>query len=166
MPQLDRAIVRNPYLAAIVTAGGYWVGTQVGLLLTPTGLAVSVMWPPNAMLLAALVISPRARWPLYVLAIAPIHFATQLLHGIPGWTSIGWYFTNTGEAVLGAWCLQRLQTPRELFQTFRGVILFLTVLVIGVTGLTSFLDAAVVVLTGYSQDFWVTCRQRFVSNAL
>jgi PAS domain S-box-containing protein len=30
----------------------------------------------------------------------------------------------------------------------------------------SFIDAAVVVLTGFNEHFWVTCRQRFVSNAL
>jgi PAS domain S-box-containing protein len=166
MPQLDRAIVRHPYLAAIVTAAGYWAGTQVGLLLTPAGLAVSVMWPPNAMLLAALIITPLSRWPLYLLAIAPVHFATQLSHGIPVETSIGWYFTNTGEALLGAVCLRRLRAPRELFRTFAGVLLFLTVVVVAVTGLMSFVDAGVVVLTGFHQDFWVTCRQRFVSNAL
>jgi signal transduction histidine kinase len=166
MPQLDRAIVRNPYLVAVVIAAGYWAGTQVGLLLTPTGLAVSVMWPPNAMLLAALLVTPRSRWPLYLLAIAPVHFATQLSHGIPVATSIGWYFTNTGEALLGAVCLQRLETPRELFQTRRGVLVFLTIGVIAVTGLMSFIDAAVVVLTGVDQQFWVTYRQRFVSNAL
>jgi C4-dicarboxylate-specific signal transduction histidine kinase len=166
MPQLDRAIVRSPYLAAFATAAGYWAGTQVGLLLTPTGLAVSVMWPPNAVLLAALLMTPRSRWPLYLLAIAPVHVATQLSYGIPVGTSIGWYFTNIGEALLGALCLQWLHSPRELFQTCRGVLVFLTVGVIAVTGLMSFIDAAVVVLTGFDQQFWVTCRQRFVSNAL
>ena len=167
MPQRDRAIVRvNPYLAALVTAAGYWLGTQVGLLLTPASLAVSVMWPPNAMLLAALIIAPRSRWPLFLLAILPVHVATQLSHGIPLVTSIGWFFTNTGEAVLAALCLQRLRAPRELFQTFGGVLIFVIVAVIAVTGVMSFIDAAVVVLTGFDQDYWVLCRQRFISNAL
>src|SRR5688572_32927613 len=73
VPQLHRAIVHqvNPYLAALVTAAGYWLGTQVGLLLTPTDLAVSVMWPPNAMLLAAFMLTPRSWWPLNLLAILP-----------------------------------------------------------------------------------------------
>jgi signal transduction histidine kinase/integral membrane sensor domain MASE1 len=156
----------NPYRAALATAAGYWVGTQVGLLLTPTGLAVSVMWPPNAMLLAVLMMTPRSWWPGYLLAILPVHLATQLLHGIPLVTSVGWFFTNTGEAVLAAACLRRLRPPRELFQTFGGVLLFLTVGVIAVTGLMSFIDAAVVVLTGFGQDYWLICRQRFASNAL
>ena len=166
MSQLDRAIAGSPYVSALVAAAGYWVGTHVGFLLTPTGLAVSVMWPPNAMLLAALMISPRSVWPLYLLAILPVHLATQLSHGIPVATSVGWYFTNTGEALLAAVWLQRCRAPRELFQSFAGVFLFLIVGVVAVTGVMSFVDAAVVVLTGFNQDFWITCRQRFVSNAL
>jgi len=124
------------------------------------------MWPPNAMLLAALLITPRSAWPLYLLAILPVHLATQLSHAIPLATSVGWYFTNTGEAVLAAVVLQRLRAPRELFQTVGGVLLFLTVGVIAVTGLMSFIDAAVVVFTGFDHNFWILCRQRFASNAL
>ena len=168
MPQLHRAIVHqvNPYLAALVTAAGYWLGTQVGLLLTPTDLAVSVMWPPNAMLLAAFMLTPRSWWPLNLLAILPVHLTTQVWHGIPVATSIGWFFTNTGEAIVAAVWLQRFRAPRELFETFAGVLLFVTVGVIAVTGVMSFIDAAVVVLTGFGPDYWIIVRQRFVSNAL
>ena len=167
MPQLDRAIVRvNPYVAALATAAGYWLGTQVGLLLTPSGLAVSVMWPPNAMLLGAFLLTPRSWWPLFVLAIVPVHVVTQLLYGIPLVTTVGWFVTNTGEAVLAAVCLQRFRAPRELFQTFGGVLLFVTVGVIAVTGVMSLIDAAVVVSTGFGRDYWIISRQRFVSNAL
>jgi signal transduction histidine kinase len=167
MPQLHRAIAHgNPYLAALATAAGYWLGTHIGFLLTPTGLPVSVMWPPNAMLLAALLIMRRAWWPICLLAIVPVHLVTQLSRDVPLATSIGWFFTNTGEAVLAAVCLQRFRAPRELFHTFVGVLIFVTVGVIAVTGLMSFVDAAVVVLTGVGQDYWLICRQRFASNAL
>src|SRR5690349_10819463 len=168
MPQLHRAIVYqgNPYLAALAIAAGYWISTQVGLLLTPTGLAFSVMWPPNAMLLAAFLITSRSWWPLYLLAILPVHFAAQLSHGIPLSTSLGWFCTNSGEALLAAVCLQRLRAPRELFQTFAGVLIFITVGVIAVTGVMSLVDAAVVTLTGFGQDFWIGSRQRFLSNSL
>jgi signal transduction histidine kinase/integral membrane sensor domain MASE1 len=168
MPQLHRAIVHrgNRYLAALAVAAGYWLSTQVGLLLTPAGLAFSVMWPPNAMLLAAFLITPRSWWPLYLLAIVPVHFATQLSHGIPVSTSLGWFCTNSGEALLAAVCLQRLRAPRELFQTFGGVLIFVTVGVIAVTGVMSLVDAGVVTLTGFGQDFWIGSRQRFLSNSL
>jgi len=72
----------------------------------------------------------------------------QLSHGIPLVTSVGWFATNISEALIGAYVLQRLRAPRDLFETFAGVLLFFAVGVAGVIGLTSFLDAAVVVATG------------------
>ncbi len=156
----------TPLLAAVATALSYWVGTRVGLLLTPSGLAVSALWPPNAMLLAAMLLSPRRYWPWYVLAILPVHLAVQVSHGIPVTTSIGWFVTNTSEAVLGAFWLRRLRTARELFHTFVGVLLFLAIAVTCATGLTSFLDAAVVVMTGAGQGYWEVWRHRFMSNSL
>jgi hypothetical protein len=47
----------------------------------------------------------------------------------------------------------RIRAPRELFQTFAGVLLFVTVGVIAVTGVMSFIDAAVVVLTGFGPHY-------------
>ena len=153
--------------ATLVTAAAYWAGTRVGLLLTLGNLAVSVMWPPNAILLGVLLLSPRARWPWYVLAILPVHLFAQVSHGIPLVTSMGWFVTNMSEAVLGAFFLQRVRSsPIDFFETFVGVLLFLGIAVIGAAGVTSLLDAAVVVLTGVGHGYWDVWRQRFLSNAL
>ena len=156
----------RPAAAALLTAAVYWAGTHVGLLLTPSNLAVSLMWPPNALLLALLLFSPVRHWPWYVLAVLPVHLLTQLSHGIPLLTSIGWFVTNISEAVLGAYLLRRLRSIDELFQTFIGVLLFLGVGVAGTTALTSFLDAAVVVGTGMGQGYWDLWCHRFASNSL
>jgi signal transduction histidine kinase len=158
--------VTHPAIAALLTAGAYWLGTHLGLLLTPSDLAVSLMWPPNALLLAALLLAPMRHWPLYVLAVLPVHLLTQAWHGIPLLTSAGWFVTNVSEAVLGAFVLERLRSPRELFQTFVGLLLFLAVGVSAVIALTSFLDAAVVVSTGMGQGYWDLWCHRFASNAL
>jgi integral membrane sensor domain MASE1 len=41
-------------LAAVTVAAGYYVGVQIGLALTFPGVTTSVLWPPNAILTAAL----------------------------------------------------------------------------------------------------------------
>ena len=142
------SLTSRPVVGALLTAAAYWLGTQIGLLLTPSQLAVSLMWPPNALLLSALLLTPRRNWPWYVLAVLPVHLLTQVSHGIPLVTSVGWFATNISEALIGAYVLQRLRAPHDLFETFAGVLLFFAVGVAGVIGLTSFLDAAVVVATG------------------
>ncbi len=160
------SLTTRPVAGALMTAAAYWLGTQIGLLLTPSQLALSLMWPPNALLLAALLLAPRRHWPWYVVAVLPVHLLTQLSHGIPLVTSVGWYATNISEALIGAYVLQRLRAPRELFETFVGVLLFFAIVVTGVIGLTSFFDAAVVVGTGMGEGYWDLWCHRFASNAL
>src|SRR4030095_3880443 len=110
MPHGSRlvALARRPAIAAFATAVAYWIGTHIGLLLTPPELAVSLMWPPNAILLAALLLSPERHWLWYVAAILPIHLTTQLWHGIPLVTSVGWFLTNITEDVVGAFVFRQL----------------------------------------------------------
>jgi signal transduction histidine kinase/integral membrane sensor domain MASE1 len=160
------AFAGHPVAASLLTAAAYWLGTHIGLLLTPSQLAVSLMWPPNASLMAALLLAPVRHWPWYVLAVIPVHLVTQLVHDIPLVTSLGWLVTNSGEAVLGAYVLQRLRVRYDLFRTFTGVLLFMAVGVTATIALTSVLDAAVVVGTGMGQGYWDLWCHRFASNAL
>src|SRR6187401_1122978 len=101
----------RPTAAALLTAAGYWVATHIGLMLTPEGLALSLMWPPNALLLGALLLTPMRQWAWIVLAVLPVHLLTQFWHGIPLLSSAGWFVTNVSEALLGAFLLQRLRSP-------------------------------------------------------
>lgn len=153
-------------VTAVAVAVLYLWGTQIGLLLTPHNQPVSLLWPPNALLLAALLLMPRTDWAWCVLAVLPVHLTTQLLHGISLSTSVGWYFTNVGESLLGAFWLTRARPPRDFFQDLAGLALFLLISVVGATGLTSFFDAAVVIATEPGQRYWDVWEQRFVSNAL
>ena len=49
-------------LAALAVAVVYYVGARLGMALTFAPLPVAVLWPPNALLLAALVIAPYRWW--------------------------------------------------------------------------------------------------------
>ena len=91
----------------------------------------------------------------------------RLLHGIPLLTSAGWFVTNTSEALLGAFLLRRLRVAARavsrhspaFFSSSRSPSS-------GPPELSSFLDAAVVVLTGTGQGYWDVWCHRFASNAL
>src|SRR5262245_36097611 len=166
MHYLGGRVSSSTVVTAVAVAVIYLWGTQVGLLLTPHNQPVSLLWPPNALLLAALLLTPRRDWIWCVLAVLPVHLATQLLHGISLSTSVGWYFTNVGESLLGAFWLTRVKPPRDLFQSLPGLALFLLISVVGATGLTSFFDAAVVTATEAGQRYWEVWERRFVSNAL
>jgi signal transduction histidine kinase len=151
-------------IIALLVAPSYYAGSQIGFLLTPASTPIATFWPPNAILLAALLLtSPRIWWVL-VLAVFPAHLFVQLGAGIPLVSALAWFVGNTGEALLGAVCVRIFKRDKPLFETVHGVIVFLTFGVLLPTLATSFLDAAAVVLTGLGQNYWVLWTTRLTSN--
>jgi len=155
----------------LLVACAYYAGTKIGFLFTPTGQAISTLWPPNALLFAALFLTPPRAWPIILLAVLPAHLAVQLRRGIPLLTAMGWFATNITEALLGAgsvraYCTSHGISLHKLFKSTRGLASFLLLGVLFAPFVTSFLDVGVVVRTGFGHDYWPLWSQRFLSNML
>src|SRR5262245_36258162 len=86
--------------AAVLVGLAYYLGTMVGFALTPADSPISTLWPPNAILMSALLLAPRRRWALLVLAVLPAHLIVQLHTGVPVSTALGWFASNVSEALL------------------------------------------------------------------
>jgi integral membrane sensor domain MASE1 len=56
----------------------YLLAAHLGELLAFPSAPVSALWAPNAIVMAALLLTPRQRWWIYLLAILPLHLAAQL----------------------------------------------------------------------------------------
>jgi signal transduction histidine kinase len=144
----------------------YYIGTQVGFAWTPMGQPNSTFWPANAILLAAFLLAPRRTWWILLLAVLPAHMIAQLQAGVPLWTAVGWFITNTSEALIGAFWITRLSDPKNTLDSVRGVFVFIVFGVLLAPLATSFLDAAAVVITGWGRSYWPLGLERFWTNAL
>jgi signal transduction histidine kinase len=153
------------FRSALLVGIGYYVGTRVGFYLTPHGQPNSTFWPPNAILLAGLLLAHRRTWWVFLLAVLPAHLLAQLQTGVPFWTAIGWFITNTSEALIGAFLITRF-TRGKIFDSARGVVNFVVFGVVIAPLVTSFLDAAAVVITGWGHGYWPLGAERFWTNAL
>jgi signal transduction histidine kinase len=151
---------------AVLVAIAYYVGTRIGFALTPVGQPNSTFWPPNAILLAAFLLAPRRIWWTFLLAVLPAHLFAQLQIGVPLATATGWFITNTSEALIGAFCITQLAPKNKVFESVRGVFLFVVFGVLLAPLITSFLDAAAVVITGWGRHYWPLETERFWTNAL
>jgi len=159
-------VLSSPILA-LVTAVCYYIGSQIGFFLTPAETPIAVYWPPNAILLAILLLTPRRIWWVLVVAVLPAHFLIQLRTGIPALSAMGWFLGNVGEALVGAACIRHFQKEKELlFATIRGVVTFLAFGVLLAPLLTSFLDAGSTVLTGLGRGYWTLWVTRLTSNMI
>jgi integral membrane sensor domain MASE1 len=78
LPESTRARPTRAGLIALGVAVAYYVGAKIGFALTAAPLPVSTLWPPNAILLAALLLAPVRWWPGVLLAAFPAHLAVEL----------------------------------------------------------------------------------------
>jgi two-component system, LuxR family, sensor kinase FixL len=146
----------------------YYVGVRIGLAFTPPEYAVSLLWPPNAIVLAALLLCPPRFWVWPLLAILPAHLISEVPSGVPWAMAAAWYVSNISEALLGAGIIHYVLGEAPRFDRVRHVVVYLGAAVICAPVLSSFLDAAFVALVGWRYDgnYWAVFGSRLPSNAL
>lgn len=147
-------------------AVSYYLATRVGFYFNLPEIPIAVFWPPNAVLLAAFLLAPKRLWWVLVLAVLPAHLLIQLPAGVPLARALGWFAGNVGEALLGAGCIVYFRKQERLFDSVRGFVIFLAFGVVAAPLVTSFLDAAVVKLTGSRGDYWTLWTIRLSSNMI
>jgi two-component system sensor histidine kinase UhpB len=151
---------------SLLVALAYYLGTRIGFMLNVPGEPIAAFWPPNAILLASLLLAPRRAWGMFLLAVLPVHLLVQLRLGVPLATSVGWFLGNISEALLGAFCVTYFRKTKSLFDSVQGVIIFLIFGVLLAPLVTSFLDAGVVVMTQWGRHYWILWVDRLFSNML
>src|ERR1700738_410416 len=90
---------RNILIALLVFAG-YYLGAKVGFALTFRPYPVSVLWPPNSILVAALLLTPPRMWWFVLGAAFPAHCAAQIQSHVPPLMILCWFVSNASEAVI------------------------------------------------------------------
>ncbi len=146
---------------------GYYLGCKIGFALTFQPHPVSVLWPPNSVLVAALLLTPPRSWWVVLLAALPAHLAAQLQSHVPPLMIFCWFLSNSCEALIGAGLMRYLVRGPIRFTTLRNVGLFCLCVVFIAPFLSSFLDAALVVWNHWGKDtYWELIRVRLFSNAL
>ena len=151
--------------AALLVCVGYYVGANIGFILRLPPTTPSVMWPPNALLTATLLLTPPRRWWLYLLAAFPAHLAAELWVVQPSSLMLVLFITNCSEAFLAAVGMRWLSDVPVRFDTLRRVVVFIVVVVFLAPFLSSFADAAAVT-TLRDESYWLVWRTRLFSNVL
>ena len=158
---------RHLLIIGLWVFAGYYLGCKIGFSLTLQPHPVSVLWPPNSVLVAALLLTPPRSWWVVLLAALPAHLAAQLQSHVPPLMIFCWFLTNSCEALIGAGLMRYLLGGPIRFITLRNVGLFCLCVVFIAPFLSSFLDAALVIWNHWGKDtYWQLIRVRLFSNAL
>ncbi|MDX9767759.1 MAG: diguanylate cyclase [Ectothiorhodospiraceae bacterium] len=107
------AIPVHPLLLPIVTGLGYFLGAKLGVWASAMSEGISIFWPPNSVLLAALLLTRPKYWPLHLLAVIP----AEIIADLPVFTlpqALNFAFVNIIEVTLAAVLLRRVADPFTL----------------------------------------------------
>jgi PAS domain S-box-containing protein len=158
---------RRLLLAALLTGTGYYLGTKVGFALTFHPHPIAVLWPPNAILMGALLVTPATRWGWLLAAAFVAHLVGELQANVPALMVLGWFVSNAAQALIGAVLVRRYSRRGPALFSVASVSVYIAFAVLLAPFLASFLDAAFVKLVGWGQgDYWSLWKTRFFSNVL
>ena len=150
---------------ALLVAVGYYVGAHAGSILGLPPSTPSVVWLPNAILTATLLLTPVKRWWIYLLAAFPAHVASKFGAPLPPLLVLALFATNCSEALVAAACVRRFSDAPTRFDTLRRIAVFIGGAVLVAPFVSSFADAAVVSELKHA-PYWLVWRTRFIANAL
>jgi len=121
-------------------------------------------WPPDAILLCALLLTPRQKWWLYLLAPLPIRLLVAVPPDIPAWFLLAVYANDSLKAIISAVLLKRLNHGTPRLTSMQELVQFFAVAVLGVPALSAFAGAASRFALGDS--FWAAWQRWFLGDAL
>ncbi len=156
---------RRMAAAAGILAAGYYLGAHLGFFLRLPPTTPSILWPPNAILTAALLISPPRRWWICILAVFPVHVLVELEAAFPPPLILALFFTNCSEALIAAVGVRAFSDAPHRLDTLRRMLAFVLLAGILAPFLSSFPDAGAVALIR-GDPYWQVFRTRFFSNVL
>ena len=147
----------------LAVGAAYFIAAEVGAVLAFPSAPVSVLWAPNAILMAALMLSPRDHWWLYLAGVLPFHLFSQLGE-FPLIQVAIQYFANVGLAMLGALAVAVITPKPHRFDRVRTALMLVLFGGLLAPALTSILMAAFFKLTGISSEMWLIVVARTVTN--
>lgn len=155
-------------LAVLGVAAAYYVSGFYGIAAKVPPAGIATVWPPGAIILAALLLSPRRLWWQYLVVVGPVHLYlfVKCLPTMPPLTMSVQFVGYAAQAFLAAEWLRRLEGTPPRLDSLRSVTRFILIAAVVAPVLASTLVVYLYTLTGWVGDFWLIWRQRLLANAV
>lgn len=114
----------NLLLSATFTGIFVFIGAWVGLELTISPDGIAILWPANAILLAALLQTPQSDWTLLAFVGLIAFSAASFSASFPLWSVSLFALVNLVEVLMAAILIRWLAGKEFNFQSLRGMIVF------------------------------------------
>ena len=150
---------------ALSLALAYYLGARIGFAFQSPNVPQSVMWLPNSLLLAALLITQPRQWVWYLLSAFPAQLLVAWQSDAPFLAMSLLYGTNCLDAALCATMVRVASGGTWRLDRLRSLLVFLACAFLA-PAIVSFLDAAITVWTGWGSNYWAAYGTRVRANTL
>jgi signal transduction histidine kinase len=158
------ASMRGPFLVAVA----YYLGAEAAFLVgTLSDRIFAPFWPPNVIVLCALVLVPYQRWWLYIAFAFPAHIIAELGVGMAWPQLLVAFATNCTVAVLNALGMRYFLGEPPWFDNFYKAILYGMITAVASPAIVALGGAFVRIEGAVSLDhYWTFWAQWYAANAL
>ncbi len=153
-------------LTGLLVAAAYYVGALLSFNFRVPSTRSSILWAPNAILLATFLVTPVNRWWMWVLAVVPAHLLAQSRDEAQVLVLLCPFFANVAQAGIAALALRHFNAEPCRLNTLRAMVIFILVAVIAVPAIVSFSSAWLFVLAGWETEYRLVAEARFLSNVI
>lgn len=155
------------FLGPVLACGAaYYAATQLAWLLCFPDTHVSLFFPPHALLVSILLLTPARQWWAFVLAAMAGHFVATRQAGWPPGYALHCEAFDAAKALLAAGGLRLfVRSPFDRL-TLREAVLFVVIAAGVVPFGTAFWGAALTLAHGAGDAFWIEWRNLGISNGV
>ena len=118
----------------VVFAGGLgvvlYLSATLGHFLSIPPDRIAVFWPPNAVILAVLLLAPRRRWWICFLIMLPAYLISGVQAGFTIQRQTIFFVANCSEVLVAAVLLRRVLRARLTFESLRESVFFVAFAVV------------------------------------
>jgi PAS domain S-box-containing protein len=165
--RIQKRLADAPYgVHLLLVATFYYLGARLGLYLAFPGSDIGAFWPPNAVLLAALLTQPPRRWWGYLLVVIPAELAADLPIGMTVAQSLLFLAGDFVEVLLAALLLRAVLTAPLKFERMTEMLTFIAAAVVVAPFAAAFVGAAAADMSVGGAEYWIRVRTWFLSDAL
>jgi PAS domain S-box-containing protein len=133
----------------------YWLAVAAAVTLVSPVDKIALFWPANAFVAAALILSPRRHWPLYLAAMAAAFLAGRIPTGtLPFYVFVGFCAANIIEVVVVAEAVKRFAGGAVSHDTLTRVLPVATLAMAPATLMSATIAVAVVDWAEPRVNFW------------
>src|SRR5712672_2085147 len=114
-----------PVAMPVVVAVAYYLGAEIAFAIGTLTQQFAPFWPPNVVLLCALLVAPRRHWPLYIAAAFPAHVLAEWGVAMPLPQLLAAFGCNVSVALLNAIAMRQLLRGPAWLRGLRNASLYL-----------------------------------------